>query len=87
MTPDKNASLVTLIKLGDLSAFEEFYNTYKEPVLLFIVVKIHLRDDAEDILQNVFINLWESGGNLKEELSSEAYIFHSPNLNNLLICF
>lgn len=57
-------ALVSLLKDGDRNVFTEIYNRYWDK--LYYVAYGHLRDTfaAEEIVQNVFLTLWQKKENL-----------------------
>lgn len=55
---------------GDLIAFKEIYQSYYSPVKRNILKFVQQEADAEDILQEVFIALW----NKKENLDKNGHI-------------
>lgn len=66
MAADKNtlSALVVKFKQGDGHAFEEIYNLTREPAY-FTALKISgNEDDAEDILQEAYVNVLEKIGSL-----------------------
>ena len=44
---------------GDMSAFEELVNRYKRPVFSLVYRMVGQYQEAEDITQEVFINVYE----------------------------
>src|SRR5271169_4718407 len=61
-TQDRDVELLRRISRGDRTAFAEFYDLYS--ALFFSVAIKILRDqkEAEDVLQDVFIQIWEKAG-------------------------
>jgi RNA polymerase sigma-70 factor (ECF subfamily) len=45
---------------GDLRAFEELFNIYKKPILNFVFRLIGNRETAEEVTQEVFINVYKN---------------------------
>src|SRR5580693_7856505 len=62
ITQDRDVELLRRISRGDRAAFAEFYDLYSA-LFFSIAVKI-LRDqkEAEDVLQDVFLQIWEKSG-------------------------
>ena len=48
------------VKEGDLSAYETLIDKFKQPVMNLVYRLIHDLDEAEDIAQNVFIQIWKT---------------------------
>jgi RNA polymerase sigma-70 factor (ECF subfamily) len=78
--------LVRRLKLGDKKAFEEIFRKFKEKIFYFAIRYYNSTADAENIVQDVFIKLWDERAGLKEELSLNSYIYtitknHLFNIN------
>ncbi|WP_289200812.1 RNA polymerase sigma-70 factor [Phocaeicola sartorii] len=66
---------VIAVKYGDHQAFVELYNDYWEQVYDFSRLYISRVADAEEIVQDVFVKLWESRHLLKEDESFKGFLF------------
>lgn len=71
------------IKDGDLEAFGVFYERFSLKLLNFTRLYIKSRPEAEEIVQDVFVKIWENRKSLNMELSIEGYIFRIAK-NHLL---
>jgi RNA polymerase sigma-70 factor (ECF subfamily) len=58
--PDQDAQLMLLVKDGDVDAFELLVEKYKQPVMNVIFRILRDATEAEDIAQNVFIQVHKS---------------------------
>ena len=69
---DHEIELLRRISNGDRAAFSEFYDHYSS-LLFSIAVKI-LQDpkEAEDVLQDVFMQIWEKAGAFNPKLGKPA---------------
>lgn len=76
-TNHPDVELVSLIKLDDKSAFAELYDRYKG--LLYIQAFKMLGDDeeAKDVVQEMFIKIWETRKSITVNTTVESYIFRS----------
>lgn len=54
-----DSELINLLKSNDESAFTEIYNRYWRPIFNSAYAIIQDEDNAKDIVQNVFISLWQ----------------------------
>ena len=72
-----DAELFALVKAGDDRAFAEIYDRYWE--LLFRHARRMVKDDnlAQDIVQDVFISLWDKIGQMDLRLSVSSYLYAS----------
>jgi RNA polymerase sigma-70 factor (ECF subfamily) len=58
-------------------AFETIYHRYKYKLFYFSYGYLHSKSDAEEIIQEVFISLWEHRQTLRQELSVKSYLYKS----------
>lgn len=63
------------ISKGDQSAFEQIFNRYRDKVYHFILGFTHSAADAEEILQDAFLILWEKKGSLANVDHPRNYIY------------
>jgi RNA polymerase sigma-70 factor, ECF subfamily len=66
---DPDAALMLLVKQGDVSAFERLVEKYKQPVLSLVYRMLRDLTEAEDIAQNVFVQVYKSAS--RYEISSK----------------
>ena len=71
--PDEN----TLIRVtqGDEAAFTELYNYYKAPALRFTVSLLKDVEEAENMIQDVFMKIWIKRAQIKPEHNFSSYLF------------
>jgi RNA polymerase sigma-70 factor (family 1) len=76
-TTHSDRELILLIKSGNESAFANFFNQYKG--ILFLQAFKLLKDDEEarDMVQDMFIKIWETRTELTVPESVEAYLHKS----------
>ena len=55
-----NKELIRLIQNGDMVAFYNLYERYSKKLYFFVLRYIKLEADAEEIVQDVFIKIWEN---------------------------
>lgn len=67
--------LVARIKSGDERAFEVAFEHYKNYLYLFVCKALPSEEDAEGIVQEIFINLWLNRSNLDKEKPQKPYLF------------
>ena len=56
----QNKDLVQRAQQGDAQAFEKIYDLYAQKIFRFIKCKIQNQQQAEDVLQEVFIKAWRA---------------------------
>jgi RNA polymerase sigma factor (sigma-70 family) len=71
-----DAQLTELLILEDKRAFEEVYNRYWPLLLSFAKRKLDDDDQAKDVIQEVFVRLYEKMGSLYNE-SLRSFLYTS----------
>nr|WP_226904970.1 RNA polymerase sigma-70 factor [Pedobacter schmidteae] len=71
----KEIQLLIALKSGDRSAFEKIYQSYSPRIYLNILKMIKSVEDAQEILQDVFIKVWEKRELIDPEQSFKSYLF------------
>ena len=66
--------LVTL-KEGSESAFEMVFRTYYRPLCQYAYSFLHDRDEAEEVVQTAFINIWDKKDQVEIQTSLKAYLY------------
>ncbi|MFC1724158.1 RNA polymerase sigma factor [candidate division KSB1 bacterium] len=75
-SPDKTDSdLVVKTVKGDAGAFKDLFDKYSVPLLDFAFSYLKDSQLAEDIVQDVFVNIWLKKENLNPELSIKSYLY------------
>lgn len=67
--------LIVQLQQGDASAFEELVNEYEEMVYNTAVGIVQHPDDADDITQEVFIQLYQSVSSFKGESKLSTWLY------------
>ena len=69
------SQLVHNLSKGNLLAFNTLYNEYSGRLYRFAYGYLKSRDEAEELVQEVFTIIWEKRTTLKEELSFKSFLF------------
>lgn len=69
-----DASLVSLLKQDDREAFAILYDQFWKPMLSYAGKRLVLPQDAEEVVQEVFVSLWERRHSLDIHGSLDAYL-------------
>lgn len=69
--------LITALNNGEESALVHVIEKYNARLSGYALSLAHDRDKAQDIVQNVFLRLWENRFNLKISISLQSYLFRS----------
>ena len=63
------------LQSGSMIAFESVYNHYKGILYYFALSYIGRKEDAEEIIQNTFISLWEHRSTINPSLPLKSYLY------------
>lgn len=61
--------------MGDRSAFERIYHCFGPKLHAFTRKLVHNKEDAEEVVQEVFLKLWERKHFLDPEQHFDSYLF------------
>lgn len=75
--------LAALLKAGDHAAFTEVYQRYAALVINFTAKRLHDLPAAEDIVQEVFVKLWDNRDTFELKANLSSYL-HRAALNRML---
>jgi RNA polymerase sigma-70 factor (family 1) len=67
-------ALIELLRQGDMAAFDALYDRYWRLLYNLAYQKIRDRDLAEELVQDLFINLWVRRERLQVQTSMAAYL-------------
>lgn len=70
-----DAELVTLLVQGDRIAFETIYRKYASDLFKYARKNIALKEDCEEIIQDIFADLWSRHETLAHVTVLNAYLF------------
>jgi len=72
--PD-DIELVEKLQKGDIEAFDLIYEKYSKNLYSFGLKYLRSAAESEELVQLVFLKLWETHSNLKNECCFKSYIF------------
>ncbi|TCC93158.1 RNA polymerase sigma factor [Pedobacter hiemivivus] len=72
---ENDVELLHLLKQGDNVAFDKIYNLYSQKIYHNILRVVKQSDLAEEILQEVFLKIWDKRLSINIESSFKSYIF------------
>ena len=67
--------LMQEIKAGNMFAFDALYEKYCKRVYKFAYSILKSREEAENLMQDVFLNLWENRHKVEKDSSVKSYVF------------
>jgi RNA polymerase sigma-70 factor (ECF subfamily) len=72
---DPDAALMLRVKQGDVRAFEELIDKYKQPITNLIYRTLKDATEAEDLAQNVFVQAYRSADRYKATAKFSTWLF------------
>lgn len=72
---NNDIDLIKKLQKGDTEAFDKIYNKYAGKLYLFAMKYLRSADEAKELVQSVFLKVWENHKKLKEESSFKSYLF------------
>ena len=67
--------LISLLRSGSQYAFERLFENYSQKLYRFSLSYLKSETEAEEIVQDVFLKLWENRDKLRNETSFQSYLF------------
>ncbi|TDQ08265.1 RNA polymerase sigma factor [Pedobacter metabolipauper] len=78
MNSRNDKELLDLVRVSDTEAYAELYNRFWKSLYTYALKKIGDEDDAFDLVQELFIELWDRRGNIPEiTVAVENYLHGS----------
>ncbi len=74
MFPTEN-ELVEKLRNGDVNAFDQVYYKYASRLYVFSFKYLKSKEETEELVQSVFLKVWENQHNLKTDTSFKSYLF------------
>lgn len=81
----ENQKLSEGLRKGDKSVLDEVYSLYHKQIFAFALSYLKNKEDAYDIVQEVFINIWNHRADLKKDARIEPLIYTATK--NAVISF
>ncbi len=73
--PDPDAALMLRVKQGDVAAFTALVEKFKQPVLNMVSRTLRDETEAEDLAQNVFVQVWKSAARYESTAKFSTWLF------------
>lgn len=73
--PDPDVALMLRVKRGDVAAFEQLVEKYKQPVLNLVYRTLPDPTEAEDLAQNVFIQVYKSAHRYRASARFSTWLY------------
>lgn len=75
LTDNQIEKILRLCQQGDAQAFRQLYDRLGSKIFAFLVARLPQRADALDLLQEVFIDLWQGLNRFSYRSDKEFYAF------------
>jgi RNA polymerase sigma-70 factor (family 1) len=75
--PYNDKELLRNLNEGDAGAFAEIYERYWDKLLIYVMKGVRRQEDAEDIVQELFVSIWRRRGDLDIAQALSTYLFNS----------
>lgn len=72
---DPDAARMLLVQQGDTAAFAELVEKYKQPVINFACRTLRDATEAEDLAQNVFVQVYKSASRYRSSAKFSTWLF------------
>ncbi len=72
---NEDHNLVHLLQKGDVVAFDSLFEFYSPKLFGFALKYLKNESDSEELVQDVFVQVWEHRESLKSALSFKSYLF------------
>lgn len=67
--------LLDTLKAGDITAFEMLFRTYYQPLCNYAFTFVQDHDEAEEIVQSTFLQVWEKKETLEIRTAVRPYLY------------
>ena len=76
MSEEKSENIIIRrIAKGDAYAFEEIYKKYNKKIYSFSLRYLKNKEDAEGVVQEVFLSFWQNSKRMRKDSNLNAYLF------------
>lgn len=75
MTSAIEADLLSRLRAGDVHVYEMVFRKYRAALCAFAFGHLHNRADADEIVQDLFLDLWRKREQIQVTSSLRAYLF------------
>ncbi len=67
--------MVTQLRRGNHASFQEIFERYSSPLFQFSLSYLKSKEAAEDVVQEVFVKIWNNRKKIKTDTSFQSYLF------------
>ena len=69
--------LLNGLKQNQISAFNTIYQRYSKALYVYLLHKLKNADQCNDVLQDIFITIWEKRAQIEIDISIKAYLYQA----------
>ncbi len=80
----KESRIAKKIGNGDIKAFEELFHQYYPGMCSYSESLLNKSEIAEEVVQDIFLNIWKNRSNLKISVSWQSYLYRSVFNNSMM---
>jgi RNA polymerase sigma-70 factor, ECF subfamily len=80
---DNNRIFIEGLKKSDRKVFKQIFETWYDPLLRFCSIRLGNTEDAEEIVQDIFVKLWIKRDELQINTSLRSYLYRTA-LNRII---
>jgi RNA polymerase sigma-70 factor (ECF subfamily) len=80
---DNNRIFIEGLKKSDRKVFKQIFETWYDPLLRFCSIRLGNSEDAEEIVQDIFVKLWIKRDELQINSSLRSYLYRTA-LNRII---
>lgn len=66
---------ISLLRQGEQKAFDAIYQFYSQPIYSRLLAMTKIVDVADELLQDIFLKVWEKRVSIDESLSFQAWLY------------
>ena len=81
--PSESTNILHQIAAGDQQAFKMLYNHFYKRLYHFALSMVKIKESAEEIIEDVFIRIWQQGANLPEIRNLKVYLYTAAKNTSL----
>ena len=70
-----DSELVERLCLNDINAFDQIFDRYSEKLYGFTFKYLKSKEETEELIQDVFLKIWENRKNIRKDTSFKSYLF------------
>jgi len=74
-TPTPEPELIERVRAGDAASYEALFKTYYRSLCTFVNGYVRSGDTAEELVQTVFLRIWENRANWTPVAGVRAYVY------------